>query len=204
MTLIEPGAPGSDAPGPDAPDPDAPGPATTGSDAGDLPNDGWGQARSKTVTWHDPMPIAATAGTMSGQEFLRAMADGKVPPPPIAQLFDFRPVSVGDGEVSFTCSPDESAYNPIGMVHGGLVCTILDTVTGCAVHTTLPVGVLYTSIEIKVNYLRPIRIEDGKAASLTARGWVTKPGRRVAFAEGEVRDDRGKVVATASSTCLVL
>jgi uncharacterized protein (TIGR00369 family) len=163
----------------------------------------WGEVRGKTVTWHDPMQLAAAAMTMSGREFLQAMADGHIPPPPIARMFDFRPVSIGDGEATFTCTPDESAYNPLGVVHGGLVCTMLDTVTACAVQTTLPAGVGLTSIEIKVNYLRPVRLTGDGAPELRARGWVTKPGRRVSFAEGDVRDADGKVVATASSTCLV-
>jgi uncharacterized protein (TIGR00369 family) len=163
----------------------------------------WGEPRSKTVTWHDPLATAALGATMPGLEFLRAMAAGEVPPPPIAALFDFRPVHVEPGDISFTCTPDESAYNPIGVVHGGLVCTLLDTVAACAVHTTLPAGVGYTSIEIKVNYLRAVRIEPGRPGGLTAHGWVTKPGRRVAFAEGDVRDAAGRVVATASTSCLV-
>jgi uncharacterized protein (TIGR00369 family) len=163
----------------------------------------WGEPRSKTVTWHDPLPLAATAAAMSGREFLQAMADGELPPPPITRMFGFGPVSVGDGDVVFTCMPDEAAYNPIGLVHGGLVCTLLDTVTGCAVHSTLPAGMGYTSIEIKVNYLRPVRVVAGRPGDLTAHGWVTRPGRRVAFAEGDVRDSDGKLVATASSACLV-
>jgi uncharacterized protein (TIGR00369 family) len=167
------------------------------------PAPSWGEPRSKTVAWHDPLPLAATAATMSGREFLRAIADRRLPPPPIAQMFDFHAVSVGDGDVVFACTPDEAAYNPIGLVHGGLVCTLLDTVTGCAVHSTLPAGVAFTSIEIKVNYLRPVRVVAGRPSGLTAHGWVTKPGRRVAFAEGDVRDSDGKVVATASSACLV-
>jgi uncharacterized protein (TIGR00369 family) len=163
----------------------------------------WGEPRSKTVTWHDPLPLAVTAATMSGREFLQAMADRGLPPPPIAQMFGFGPVSVGDGDVVFTCTPDEAAYNPIGLVHGGLVCTLLDTATGCAVHSTLPAGMAYTSIEIKVNYLRPVRVAAGRPDGLTAHGWVTRPGRRVAFAEGDVRDSDGKLIATASSACLV-
>ena len=89
----------------------------------------WGEPRSKTITWHDPAVGAAAAPSMSGLEFLRAIGDGTLPPPPISQHFDFRPVSVELGDIVFTCMPDESAYNPIGMVHGGLVCTLLDTVT---------------------------------------------------------------------------
>jgi uncharacterized protein (TIGR00369 family) len=86
------------------------------------------------------------------------------------------------------------------VVHGGLVCTLLDSVAGCAVHSTLPSGVGYTSLEIKVSYLRPVRQGGGE---LTAIGRVTKPGRRAAFADGEVRDGDGRLIATASSTCLV-
>ncbi|ABD10210.1 aromatic compound degradation protein PaaI [Frankia sp. CcI156] len=164
----------------------------------------WGEPRSKTITWHDPLPVAAAAASLSGLEFLSAMRDGRIPPPPISRLFDFRPVEVAPGDVVFTCLPDESAYNPIGLVHGGLVCTILDTATACAVHSTLAAAVAYTSIEIKVNYLRPVRVVVGRPSRLTAHGWVTRPGRRVAFAEGDVRDDQGKVVATASSTCLIM
>jgi uncharacterized protein (TIGR00369 family) len=109
-------------------------------------------------------------------------------------------VSVNPGDVVFGCLPDESVYNPIGVVHGGLVCTLLDTVAGCAVHSTLPADVGYTSVEIKISYLRPVRA----GVELIAHGWVTKPGRRVAFAEADVRDPSGTLLATASSTCLVM
>ncbi len=160
----------------------------------------WGEPRSKTVSWYDPMVGAAAMATMSGRDYLQAMIDGELPPPPISGLMAFRGVSVGTGEVEFRCTPDESAYNPIGLVHGGLVCALLDTVAGCAVHTTLPLGTGYTSLEIKVSYLRPVRHGEGE---LRAVGRVTKPGRRAAFAEGEVRDAQDRLVATASSTCLV-
>ena len=100
----------------------------------------------------------------------------------------------------FTCRPDESTYNPIGVGQGGRACVLLDTVAGCAVHSTLPAGVGYTSLEIKVNYLRPIH----SGVGLVAHGWVSKPGRRVAFAEGDLRDAEGRVLATATSTCLIM
>jgi uncharacterized protein (TIGR00369 family) len=86
-------------------------------------------------------------------------------------------------------------------VHGGLVCTLLDSVAGCAVHTTLAAGMGYTSIDITVNYLRAVTTESG---TLVATGRVTKPGRRVALANAEVHDGTGKLVATASSNCLVM
>jgi uncharacterized protein (TIGR00369 family) len=113
----------------------------------------------------------------------------------------FELVSVSDGEAVFSCTPDESVYNPIGLVHGGLVCTLLDSAIGCAVQTQLPAATGYTSLELKVSYLRPVHADTG---ALTARGWVTRQGRRVCFAEGSVTDGRGKVVATASGTCLVM
>lgn len=100
-----------------------------------------------------------------------------------------------------TAVPDESHYNPIGSVHGGFFATVLDSACGCAVHTTLPTGVGYTSLEIKVSFLRPITADTGK---VTAHGWVTKRGKGVAFAEADIRDQDGRVLATASSTCLVI
>jgi uncharacterized protein (TIGR00369 family) len=162
--------------------------------------DSWGEPRSKTVTWHDPMATAAAGAELSGLDFLTAIAEKRLPPAPIGCLMSFGISSVKLGEVTFTCAPDESAYNPIGIVHGGLVCTLLDSVTGCAVHSTLPVGLGYTSLDISVSYLRPVTQDSGL---LTARGWVTRPGRRAAFSQGEIRTEDGKLVATAKSTCLV-
>ena len=160
----------------------------------------WGEPRSRTVTWHDPMITAAGALERTGLETMEAIRDGVLPPPPIALLMQMGITRIEEGRVEFTCEVDESVYNPIGVVHGGLVCTMLDTVAGCAVHTTLPAGVGYTSIELKVNYLRGVHAGSGP---LTAIGRVVKPGRRVAFAEGEVLDAAGKTVATASSSLLV-
>ena len=129
------------------------------------------------------------------------MIEGRLPPPPIAQTLGFTLARIADGEVWFTCEPHEAHYNPIGMVHGGLVCTLLDSALGCAVHTQLPAGVGYTSIEIKVSYLRAVSPASGM---LTAHAQVTKPGRRVAFVDGDVRDAAGKIVATASGSCLIM
>ncbi|WP_349863647.1 PaaI family thioesterase [Leifsonia sp. WHRI 6310E] len=138
--------------------------------------------------------------TLSGLDYLRAMIDGVLPPPPIASLMDMTLVEAAPGTATFVCEPGESHYNPIGTVHGGLVCTLLDSVLGCAVQTTLPQGQGYTSIEIKVNYLRPVLAGSGP---LTCVGTVTKPGNRVAFADGVVTDAAGKVVATATGSLLV-
>ena len=165
-----------------------------------MPEPSWGEPRSKTVQWYDPLASAAAGRELSGLEHLHAVAEGRLPPAPIGGLMGFRLVRASAGEVVFRCTPDESAYNPIGVIHGGLVCTLLDSVCGCAVQSQLERGMAYTSLEIKVSYLRPVRADSGE---LTARGWVTRRGRKASFAEGDVRDPDGKVVATASSTCLV-
>jgi uncharacterized protein (TIGR00369 family) len=156
--------------------------------------------RSRVVNWQDPLVGAGLAKTMSGLEYMQALVDGTIPPPPITALMNMTAVAVEVGRAEFTCEPNESHYNPIGTVHGGLMCTLLDSVAGCAVQTTLPKGQGYTSLEIKVNYLRPVLATTG---TLTAVGLVTKPGRRAAFADCTVTDAQGRLVATASSTLLI-
>jgi uncharacterized protein (TIGR00369 family) len=161
----------------------------------------WGPPRSKVVTWYDQAATVAGAAGLSGLGFMQALIDGKIPPPPIALLLNMRPTRVDHGLAVFECTPDESVYNPIGLAHGGLVCTLADSVAGCAVHTTLEPGAGYTSIDITVNYLRPVTLASG---TLVATGRVTKPGRRVALATAEVTDGAGRPVATATSNCLIL
>lgn len=165
----------------------------------DTPAD-WGPKRSRTVTWHEPGPSTAKGLSMAGIDYLQAIVDGALSPPPISGLMQFGITSVEPGRVEFTCCPDESAYNPIGAIHGGLVCTLLDSVTGCALHSTLPKGKGYTSIEIKVNYLKAVRLNSGE---LTATGTVVRAGSRVGFTEGVVTDASGNIVATATSTLLI-
>jgi len=99
-------------------------------------NGGWGTPTARTIEWYDPKITATAASHMSGLEFLRAIADGKLPPAPIASLLGFRVAEVEHGRVVFEVTPDESVYNPIGVVHGGLVCTLADTVAACAVHSS--------------------------------------------------------------------
>lgn len=162
---------------------------------------GWGAARERTVVWYDPMTTAEAGLSMSGIDFLRAIRERKLPPPPIAALFGFVMREIEVGRVVFECVPEESAYNPIGVVHGGLVCTLADTVTACAVQTTLDVGVGYTSIDLSVSYLRPVTTGSGR---LRATGSVTKPGRRAAFAQAQIVDADANLVATATSSCLII
>lgn len=163
-------------------------------------NEFWGPQRSRTVTWHEPGPGTQRGLSMAGIDYLKAMIAGELPPPPIASLMQFELVDAEPGKVVFTCALDGSVYNPNGAVHGGLVCTLLDSIAGLAVHSTLPAGKGYTSIEIKVNYLKGVRLDAGL---LTATGTVVKAGSRVGFTEGVVTDASGAILATATSTLLV-
>ena len=160
----------------------------------------WGAEQSRLVTWRDPITTTATVASMSGLEYWRGVIDGHFPPPPIGEIIQMRAVDVENGRVTFTWTPDSSMYNPLGIVHGGAVCTLLDTVTACAMHTTLPEGVGYTSVEIKVNYLKAVTAASGP---LTAVGSVIKAGSRIGFTEGKVTDASGSLVATATSTLLI-
>src|SRR6185295_4939079 len=99
--------------------------------------------RARTITWDDPLPAAASARGRSGLDYLHAIAAGDVPPPPIAVLLGFELVEVEEGRAVFAVTPQEFHYNPIGVVHGGLAATLLDSAMGCAVHSTLPAGTGY-------------------------------------------------------------
>lgn len=155
----------------------------------------------KTFTWDEPSAVLSRAATMSGLDALRAMRDGELPGPPIAALMSMAITEVEPGRVTFTSIPGEEHYNPIGAVHGGFACTVLDTVVGCAAHTTLDAGVGYTSIDLTVSYLRPITLDTGP---VTAVGEVVKAGRRVIFTRGTILDAAGRELATATSSLLVL
>ncbi len=156
--------------------------------------------RERVIQWQDPAALAATARGMSGREFLEALVAGRLPPPPIARLVDFTLTEIGDGHVVLALAPHESHYNPIGSVHGGVIATVLDTVMGCAVHSTLPAGRGYTTLEIKVNYLRAVTVQSGP---LRAIGRVIHAGRQTAVAEATLVDGRDRILAHASTTCLI-
>lgn len=157
--------------------------------------------RSRTINYQSPEADKGKLFEQTGIEALRALIAGTAPPPPISSHIGLEFVSVSDGDVVMTAQPDESHYNPIGSVHGGFFATVLDSACGCAVHSTLPAGVGYTSLEIKVSFLRPITAQTG---AVTAHGWVTRRGRSASFAEADIRDSAGRVLATASSTCLII
>jgi uncharacterized protein (TIGR00369 family) len=157
--------------------------------------------RQKTITWQDPLAAAELGRSMPGLEYLGAIAEGRIPGAPIASHLNMSIASVADGEVVFAATPDESLYNPIGMIHGGVAATMLDSAIGCAVHTKLPAGVRYSSIELKVSYLKAIHASAGE---IRARGRVVKVGSRVGFAEAELHDEAGTLLATGSGSCLIV
>jgi uncharacterized protein (TIGR00369 family) len=161
----------------------------------------WGPRRTKEVGWYDPLMTAAHGLQLSGREFLQGIVDGRLPPPPIAELLGATLVSVGEGESHFACTPDESVYNPIGVVHGGWLCMLLDSAAGCSVHTLLPAGVGYSSIEIKTSFLEPVRSGEG---AIDVKGKVLRAGRRVAFAEAHAYAADGDLVGHATSSVAVL
>jgi uncharacterized protein (TIGR00369 family) len=158
-------------------------------------------ARERTVTWQDPLIGWRRAPQMSGMEYLQAIARGELPPPPMAELLGFRLEELEAGRAIFAVDPAEYHYNPIGVVHGGLAATLLDSAMGCAVHTLLPAGVGYTTLDIHVNFVRAVNAETG---TLRVEGRVIHSGSRVATAEGRVVDANGKLYAHGTTTCLIL
>jgi uncharacterized protein (TIGR00369 family) len=156
--------------------------------------------RSLHVTWEDPAPAAREGRAMSGIEYLRAILEGRFPAPPISRVLGFALVEVEEGRAVFAVQPEERHYNPIGLVHGGLLATVLDSAMGCAVHSTLAAGAAYSTLEIKVNFTRPVTKDSGL---LRCEARIVHRGRLTATAEGAVRDEKGRVCAHGSTTCLL-
>jgi uncharacterized protein (TIGR00369 family) len=158
--------------------------------------------RSRTITWQDPTVSAAAGAQLSGLDYIRTIQSGEIPPPPIAVVMNFSIAEVEEGRAVFEGEPGEEHYNPIGVVHGGYAATILDSVLGCAVHTTLPVGVGYTSQTLEVKYLRPITRDTG---AVRAEAQVVHRGSKTATSEARLTSlSDGKLLATGTTTCLIL
>lgn len=159
------------------------------------------EQRSRTIAWQDPMITARAAADREGMEMLQAVIDGELPNPPIGETIGFFLESVEPGRAVFAFDPQEYHYNPIGSVHGGVFATLLDSAAGCAVHTMLPAGVGYTSLDLSVKYLRQVRLDTGR---VTCIGTVTHLGKRTALAEAQLKDSDDRLLATATSSCLLL
>ncbi len=149
---------------------------------------------------HGSVPLDVLK-SMSGLDFLQAMIDGKLPRAPIGRLMEFAPVAVSKGFFAFEGKPGAQHYNPIGSVHGGYAATLLDSCMGCAVQSTLAQGFGYTTLEFKINFLRGMTIDTGM---VRAEGTVISSGRRVATADGRLLDSQGRILATGTTTCLIM
>jgi uncharacterized protein (TIGR00369 family) len=138
--------------------------------------------------------------TRSGLTFLRAIIGGELPQPPISRTLNFFILEADEGRVVFQGAPLSEFYNPIGTIHGGWASTLLDSCMACAVHSTLKAGLGYTTIELKINMVRPIGHDTGP---LRAEGRIVHAGRQVATAEGQLVGGDGRLYAHGSTTCLV-
>jgi uncharacterized protein (TIGR00369 family) len=137
---------------------------------------------------------------LSGLEFLRRIADGRFPQPPITHTLGFRLAEVAPGFALFAMTPGFQHYNPIGSVHGGVAATLLDSCMSCAVQTNLEAGLGYITLEVKVNFVRAIT---DKTGSIRAEGRSLYAGRRSATAEGKIIDSAGTLLAHGTTTCLI-
>lgn len=156
--------------------------------------------RSRTYQWADPAITAAAAGHVPGLEFLREILAGRLPRPPFAAALDVVLDEAEHGRVVFSLVPGEEHYNPIGSVHGGIYATLLDSAAGCAVHSVLPQGMAYSSLDLTVKFLRPITVDTGKVRAV---GTVISSGRRTALAQAELLDSADHLLAHATSSCML-
>jgi len=157
--------------------------------------------RRREYTWSDPKAIAAAAPETSGLEFLRRVISGEIPQPPIAATLAFALVDVGVGTATLIAQPSEFGYNAIGTVHGGVIATWADTAIGYSVQSHLPAGSSITTLDLQVRYLRAIHVETGP---VTIVATTDHAGRRTGTARATISDAAGKLLATATSTCLVI
>ena len=156
--------------------------------------------RSRTITWEDPSLLVEIARGKSGLEALRSIIDGTAADPPIARLLDFRLVAAEEGFAAFEAEPAEYHYNPIGVVHGGFAMTLLDSALGCAVLSALAAGVMYTTTDTQVRFIRPITADTG---TVRCEGRVIHVGRTTGISEGRLTSAAGKVLATGTSACAI-
>ncbi|MBC8099146.1 MAG: PaaI family thioesterase, partial [Armatimonadetes bacterium] len=154
--------------------------------------------RTQTFTWEDPMIGAQAARTLTGLEYMTKLMRGELPAAPIAILMNMLAAEVEFGRIIFSAQPAEYHYNPLGIVHGGFAATLLDSALGCAVHSTLPMGVGFSTLALQVNYVRAITSATG---IVYCEGKVIHGGRRIATAEARLTDGDGKLYAHGTTTC---
>jgi len=155
------------------------------------------------MTYHSRAPGVVPLDTLrdlSGLELMTGLIEGRYPPPPIAVLMNFSVVEVEEGRAVFAAKPSVDHYNPLGGVHGGYISTLLDSCMGCAIHTRLKAGKGYTTLELKVNFIRGVTADTGE---VRAEGNVIHVGGQTATAEGRLIDSRGRLLAHGTTTCLI-
>ena len=156
--------------------------------------------RTRSYSWADPLALAAKAREMTGLDFIQAIIRGDLPQPPIAQTLGFRLVEAREGWAAFELTPAEFQYNPIGVVHGGVGATLLDSALGCAVQAALPAGKAYTTVQLNVHMVRAITTD---SPTIRAEAQVVHAGRQLATAEGRCTDAEGRVYLHGTTTCLI-
>ncbi|MFE7333501.1 PaaI family thioesterase [Streptomyces griseus] len=156
--------------------------------------------RTRTYSWDDPAIPAQAAGSMTGLAFLREVQAGRIAAAPIGHTLDFTLDEVESGRAVFSLTPGEEHYNPIGSMHGGVFATLLDSAAGCAVQSTLPRRMAYTSLDLTVKFLRPVTVDTGRVRAI---GTVINGGRRTALAEARLVDAADRLLAHATSSCML-
>jgi len=155
---------------------------------------------TRTISEQASSEKAEARRIMSGLEYMRKMMTGELPPSGMVQLLGLKLVEVSEGRAVFTVQPDERHYNGLGIAHGGLAATLLDSALGCAINAMMPAGKIFTTLEMKINYVRPITRERGE---LRCEANVIHVGGRVATAEGRIMDEDGKLYAHGTATCML-
>ena len=156
--------------------------------------------RTWTATWDDPASGIVAARRLTGAEYLRAIVRGDAPAPPFAHLLGFEIESVEEGKVTFAVEPGERHYNPFGVMHGGVAASLFDSALGCAVQSVLPAAKTAPTMELHINYIRPVTISTGR---IRCTGHVVHLGKRSATAEGRLVDMDGKLYAHATGTFVI-
>lgn len=157
--------------------------------------------RKRTYFWGNPLEGVELSKSLSGLDYLLAMKRGEIPASPLINTLDFSIGEIEEGKVSFVLEPKEFHYNPNGSVHGGVITSLLDSAMGCTLHSLLPKGTVYTTLELKVNFLKRVHTGSG---ILVAEGKVIHLGGTTALLEASLKDPEGVTYAHAVSTCLII
>lgn len=157
--------------------------------------------RRRTYEWENPLNEMDRAKTLSGKEYFMAMLDGEFPLPPLLYTLGFEKPTLTSDEVIFPFQPQEYLYNTVGTVHGGVISAVLDSAMGCTLQSTLPAGYSFSTLELKVNFLKPIHSKTGKLLTKTK---MIHKGKTIALLQSNICNDNGTVYAFGTSTCIIV